>query len=198
MIMSTNTEVKTAGSSANKTKTMALIGVMAAVTCILGPLSVPIGQIPISLTNLVIYFTVFVLGIWAGTGSYGIYLLLGAVGLPVFSGFAGGLGKLLGPTGGYLIGFIFMALIGGAVIELSHRNIFLTMLGWVVGTAVAYAFGTVWFVYLMKCSVTYALTVCVFPFIIADIAKIVIGTILGREVRKGLIKAGIFANGQLI
>ena len=60
----------------------------------------------------------------AGTGSYGIYLLLGAVGLPVFSGFAGGLGKLLGPTGGYLIGFIFMALIGGAVIESSHRNYF--------------------------------------------------------------------------
>ena len=107
---------------------LTFMAMMAAVTCILGPLSVPIGQIPISLTNLVIYFTVFVLGIWAGTGSYGIYLLLGAVGLPVFSGFAGGLGKLLGPTGGYLIGFIFMALIGGAVIELSHRNIFLTML----------------------------------------------------------------------
>jgi|GEM_PF-22873 len=151
---------------------LTFMAMMAAVTCILGPLSVPIGQIPISLTNLVIYFTVFVLGIWAGTGSYGIYLLLGAVGLPVFSGFAGGLGKLLGPTGGYLIGFIFMALIGGAVIELSHRNIFLTMLGWVVGTAVAYAFGTVWFVYLMKCSVTYALTVCVYPFIGFDIVKI--------------------------
>ena len=191
MIMSTNTEVKTAGSSANKTKTMALIGVMAAVTCILGPLSVPIGQIPISLTNLVIYFTVFVLGIWAGTGSYGIYLLLGAVGLPVFSGFAGGLGKLLGPTGGYLIGFIFMALIGGAVIELSHRNIFLTMLGWVVGTAVAYAFGTVWFVYLMKCSVTYALTVCVYPFIGFDIVKIVIATLLGKTVRYAITKAGL-------
>ena len=191
MIMSTNTEVRTAGSSANKTKTMALIGVMAAVTCILGPLSVPIGQIPISLTNLVIYFTVFVLGIWAGTGSYGIYLLLGAVGLPVFSGFAGGLGKLLGPTGGYLIGFIFMALIGGAVIELSHRNIFLTMLGWVVGTAVAYAFGTVWFVYLMKCSVTYALTVCVYPFIGFDIVKIVIATLLGKTVRYAITKAGL-------
>ncbi len=72
---------------------LTFMAMMAAVTCILGPLSVPIGQIPISLTNLVIYFTVFVLGIWAGTGSYGIYLLLGAVGLPVFSGFAGGLGK---------------------------------------------------------------------------------------------------------
>ena len=161
------------------------------ITCILGPLSVPIGQIPISLTNLVIYFTVFVLGIWAGTGSYGIYLLLGAVGLPVFSGFAGGLGKLLGPTGGYLIGFIFMALIGGAVIELSHRNIFLTMLGWVVGTAVAYAFGTVWFVYLMKCSVTYALTVCVYPFIGFDIVKIVIATLLGKTVRYAITKAGL-------
>jgi len=169
---------------------LTFMAMMAAVTCILGPLSVPIGQIPISLTNLVIYFTVFVLGIWAGTGSYGIYLLLGAVGLPVFSGFAGGLGKLLGPTGGYLIGFIFMALIGGAVIELSHRNIFLTMLGWVVGTAVAYAFGTVWFVYLMKCSVTYALTVCVYPFIGFDIVKIVIATLLGKTVRYAITKAG--------
>jgi biotin transport system substrate-specific component len=170
---------------------LTFMAMMAAVTCILGPLSVPIGQIPISLTNLVIYFTVFVLGIWAGTGSYGIYLLLGAVGLPVFSGFAGGLGKLLGPTGGYLIGFIFMALIGGAVIELSHRNIFLTMLGWVVGTAVAYAFGTVWFVYLMKCSVTYALTVCVYPFIGFDILKIVIATLLGKTVRYAITKAGL-------
>ena len=148
---------------------LTFMAMMAAVTCILGPLSVPIGQIPISLTNLVIYFTVFVLGIWAGTGSYGIYLLLGAVGLPVFSGFAGGLGKLLGPTGGYLIGFIFM----------------------VVGTAVAYAFGTVWFVYLMKCSVTYALTVCVYPFIGFDIVKIVIATLLGKTVRYAITKAGL-------
>ena len=174
------------------------MAMMATVTCILGPLSVPIGQIPISLTNLVIYFTVFVLGIWAGTGSYGIYLPLGAVGLPVFSGFAGGLGKLLGPTGGYLIGFIFMALIGGAVIELSHRNIFLTMLGWVVGTAVAYAFGTVWFVYLMKCSVTYALTVCVYPFIGFDIVKIVIATLLGKTVRYAITKAGLIQKAKII
>ena len=83
-----------------------------------------------------------------------------------------------------------MALIGGAVIELSHRNIFLTMLGWVVGTAVAYAFGTVWFVYLMKCSVTYALTVCVYPFIVFDIVKIVIATLLGKTVRYAITKAG--------
>ena len=76
------------------------------------------------------------------------------------------------------------------MIEPSHRNIFLTMLGWVVGTAVAYAFGTVWFVYLMKCSVTYALTVCVYPFIGFDIVKIVIATLLGKTVRYAITKAG--------
>ena len=72
MIMSTNTEVRTAGSSANKTKTMALIGVMAAVTCILGPLSlaIPVSPVPISLTNLAVYFAIYVLGMKRGTISY--------------------------------------------------------------------------------------------------------------------------------
>ena len=84
-----------------------------------------------------------------------------------------------------------MALIGGRVIELAHRNIWLTMIGWVVGTAVAYLFGTIWFVYLLKCSVAYALTVCVFPFIVFDIIKIVIATLLGKTVRIALTKAGM-------
>ena len=176
----------------------AFMGLMAAVMCILGPLSLPIGPVPVSLTNLVIYFTVFVIGAKAGLGSCCLYLLLGAVGLPVFSGYAGGLGKLAGPTGGYLIGFIPMIIIGGLLMEKSNRNLIVTSIGWVFGTAVAYFLGTIWFVHITHSTVMYALTVCVFPFIIADIAKIVIGTILGREVRKGLIKAGIFANGQLI
>lgn len=124
MIMSTNTEVRTAGSSANKTKTMALIGVMAAVTCILGPLSlaIPVSPVPISLTNLAVYFAIYVLGMKRGTISYCIYLLLGLVGLPVFSAFTGGAGKLFGPTGGYLIGFIFMALICGLLLRNGRRR----------------------------------------------------------------------------
>ena len=87
------------------------MALMAAVMCIAGPLAVPIGPVPITLTNLVIYIAVGVLGTAQGTISYCLYLLLGMVGLPVFSGYAGGLGKLAGPTGGYLIGFIAMALI---------------------------------------------------------------------------------------
>ena len=175
----------------NSIYNIAFMGLMTAVMCILGPLSLPIGPVPISLTNLVLYFTVFVIGTKAGLGSYCLYLLLGAIGLPVFSGYAGGLGKLTGPTGGYLIGFITMILIGGIIMEKTNRNIVATCIAWVVGTAAAYLFGTIWFVYLMHCSVMYALTICVFPFIIGDIVKIIVGTILGKEVRKALSKAGI-------
>ena len=81
-----------------------MIGVVTAVTCVLGSLALPIGPVPISLTNLVIYFSLYA-GDENATISYLVYLLLGLF-LPVFSGGAGGPGKLFGPTGGYLFGFI--------------------------------------------------------------------------------------------
>lgn len=96
---------------------MVVTALMAAVTCILAPLSVPIGPVPISLTNFAIYLSLYLLDWKKGTLSYLIYLLLGLVGLPVFSGFTGGLAKLAGPTGGYIIGFIPMAIIAGIVID---------------------------------------------------------------------------------
>lgn len=80
-------------------------------------LSDPVSPVPISLTNLVLYFMVYILGMKASLMSFCLYLLLGAVGLPVFSGFAGGLGKLAGPTGGYLLGFVFMTLAAGFMVE---------------------------------------------------------------------------------
>lgn len=101
---------------------IAMIAVMTAVTCVLAPLSVPIGPVPISLTNLVIYFSLFILGTKKGTISYLIYLLIGLVGIPVFSGFTSGPGKLFGPTGGYLIGFIPLALIAGYFINHFHNK----------------------------------------------------------------------------
>ena len=90
------------------TKQMTLIALMTALTCILGPLSIPLpfSPVPISFTNLVLYFSVFVLGTKFSTISYIVYLLIGLVGLPVFSGFSGGPAKVAGPTGGYLVGFV--------------------------------------------------------------------------------------------
>ena len=193
MIMSTNTEVKTAGSSANKTKTMALIAVMAAVTCILGPLSlaIPVSPVPISLTNLAVYFAIYVLGMKRGTISYCIYLLLGLVGLPVFAAFTGGAGKLFGPTGGYLIGFIFMALICGFFIEKWEKKLYMHFIGMVLGTAVCYVFGTAWLAYTAHMGFAAALAAGVIPFIPGDLVKIIIAMIAGPIIRKQLKRAGV-------
>ena len=95
------------------TYAITVTALMTAVTCILAPLSIPIGPVPISLTNLAIYISLYLLGWKRGTISYLIYLLIGLVGIPVFSGFTGGPAKLAGPTGGYIIGFIAMAIIAG-------------------------------------------------------------------------------------
>ena len=116
-----------------------------------------------------------------------VYILLGAVGLPVFSSFSGGMGKLMGPTGGYIIGFIPMALLCGfAVSKWSNKKVLLAII-MAVGTLIAYLVGTVWFVHIQQCDIMHALEICVFPFLIPDAIKIVIAILLGGEVRKRLI-----------
>ena len=168
------------------TKTMALIAVMTAVTCVLAPLSVPIGPVPISLTNLAIYFGLYILGMRKETVSYIIYLLIGFVGLPVFSGFTGGAGKLLGPTGGYLIGFIPMAIVAGILIDKSGGKVVPSVIGMVLGTAICYALGTAWFCIQADYEVMPALALCVIPFLPGDAAKIAIAAFFGPQIRRAL------------
>ena len=166
---------------------MAVTAVMTAVTCILAPMSIPIGPVPISLTNLVIYIALYLLGWKMGTVSYLIYMLIGLVGVPVFSGFSGGFAKLAGPTGGYIIGFTFMAVISGIVIEKSENRL-IQILGMIVGTAVCYALGTAWFCHLMSSTVAEALGLCVIPFIPGDLIKILIAVAAGPVIRKRVLK----------
>ena len=113
---------QTQSTQRSRTYAMAVTALMTAVTCIVAPLSIPIGPVPISLTNFAIYLSLYILGWKKGTVSYLLYLLLGLVGLPVFSGFSGGIAKLAGPTGGYIIGFIPMAIIAGIIIEKTHQK----------------------------------------------------------------------------
>lgn len=174
------------------TRQLTLIGVMAAVTCILGPLSLPIGVVPISLTNLVIYFAIYALGGKRGTLSYIVYLFIGLVGLPVFSGFSGGFPKLFGPTGGYLIGFVFMAFISGIFIDKFSKKIYMCFLGMVLGTIVTYIFGTAWLAYEAHMAFNKALAVGVLPFIPGDIVKITIASLIGPQIRKRLITTGLY------
>lgn len=174
------------------TRQLTLIAVMTAVTCILGPLSLPIGIVPISLTNLAIYLAVYALGTKRGTLSYIVYLFIGVVGLPVFSGFSGGFTKLLGPTGGYLIGFVFMAFISGIFIDKFSDKIYMCFLGMVLGTIVTYLLGTAWLSYETKLTFNAALYAGVIPFIPGDLVKMIIASLIGPQIRKRLISAGIY------
>lgn len=171
---------------------MVSIGLMAAVICILAPLSIPIGVIPISFTNLAIYFVLYTLGMKKGTISYIVYILIGFVGIPVFAGFTSGPPKLLGPTGGYLIGFIFMSLIAGFFIDTFFDKWYLCFAGMVLGTAVCYVFGTTWLSYQAHMPASSAFAAGVIPFIPGDLAKILIATFIGPQLRKRLIKANLF------
>ena len=92
---------------------MALTGMMAALLCVAGPLSLPVGPVPLSLATFAVYLAGAVLGWKRGTAAVALYLLIGLCGLPVFSGFSGGFQKLAGVTGGYLVGYLFCALITG-------------------------------------------------------------------------------------
>ena len=167
-------------------KTMTLIGLMTALICILGPLSIPIpfSPVPVSMTNLAIYLTIYVLGMKYGTLSCLVYLLIGFAGVPVFSAFSSGPAKLLGPTGGYLFGFIFMALICGFFIDRRPSKLYLHFIGMVLGTAVCYVFGTLWLAYQAELSFQAALMAGVIPFIPGDLIKIVIAMLLGSQIRK--------------
>lgn len=191
--MNTNAEISTKVQTTGKTKAMAIIGVMTAITCIMGPLTlaIPVSPVPISLTNFAIYITIYVLGTKRGTISYLIYLLIGFVGLPVFSAFSGGAGKLFGPTGGYLIGFIFMALICGFFIDKWAAKRYMHFIGMVLGTAVCYLFGTAWLAYQAGMSFAAALSAGVIPFIPGDLVKIGIALIIGPAIRKQLKRAGL-------
>jgi biotin transport system substrate-specific component len=172
---------------------------MAAVICVLGPLSVPIGEVPIAFANLAIYLAVCLLGWKWGTVSTLVYLLVGLVGAPVFAGYLGGVGRLVGPTGGYLVGYLPMALIAGWAIDATEplrqkgrRALVwvLRLLGMAAGTAVLYLLGTVWFCLLGGHTVRAAMGLCVTPFIPFDLIKMVAALSVGGVLRDRLVHAG--------
>lgn len=170
------------------TRRLVLIAMVTAITCILAPFSIPIpiSPVPISLTNLVLLISIYVLGWKDATVSYLVYLLLGAFGLPVFSGFAGGLGKIAGPTGGYLTGFIFMTIIAGIFVERYTERRILVITGMVLATMVAYVFGTAWLAFQMELPFTGALSIGVIPYLPGDTVKIILAVLTGPVLRSRL------------
>ena len=165
-----------------KTLDMVYIALFAALISICAWISIPT-TVPFTLQTFAVCLTAGLLGMKRGTLTIVVYLLLGAIGLPVFAGFQGGLGSLLGTTGGYLIGFLFTALIVGFISDRFGRKLPAVAAAMVVGIAVCYAFGTVWFLLLYikntgPVGIGTVLSWCVIPFIIPDIIKAAVAALL--------------------
>ena len=172
----------------SKTYDIVYIGVFAVIMAICSWISIPT-TVPFTLQTFGVFVTVGVLGGKRGSLSVLVYLLLGVIGVPVFAGFSGGLGVLLGSTGGYIIGFLFSALIMWGMEILFGKSNVVLVVSMIVGLLVCYLFGTVWFMSVYArttgpIGVMTALGWCVFPYIIPDGIKIVLAMILCKRMAK--------------
>ncbi len=171
-----------------RTKDIAYIAVFVAVLAVCSWITVPT-TVPFTLQTLGVFLAVGVLGGQRGTLTILAYLLLGLVGAPVFSGFSGGIGAFFTPSGGYLAGFLFSALVMWALERFWSQKPLGLLAAMAAGLLVCYAFGTAWFmvVYPMggeAVSLWTALTWCVFPFLLFDGLKIALAFGLSLELRR--------------
>ncbi len=167
-----------------KTADMAYIAMFTAIMAICSWISIPT-MVPFTLQTFGVFLAVGVLGGKRGTLSILVYLLLGAVGVPVFAGFSGGIGVLFGSTGGYIMGFLFSALVMWGMEFLGKKKWILT-LSMLLGLLVCYVFGTAWFMYIYgrdtgEIGVMTALGWCVIPYIIPDLLKIVLALVICKR-----------------
>lgn len=163
---------------------MVFTAVFAAIIAVCSILSIPIGEVPVTLQTFAVCLSAAMLGWRRGFLAVVVYLLLGAVGVPVFAGMTGGLGILMGPTGGYLIGFLPAAIIIGLVAEKTNRRALPLTLAMVGGVLACYAFGTVWFMAVTGTGFVEALLLCVVPFLAFDAVKIAVAVILSNRLSK--------------
>lgn len=183
--MMTNEAKNIKDNSKSRAYIMTSTALMTAALCIIAPISIPIGPVPISLATFVIYLSVFILKTRRALLSCALYIMLGAFGLPVFTGFSGGIGKMMGPTGGYITGYLFMILVSGLLLGklpndtggLSKK--LMQGLSLIAGTAVLYLFGMIWFCKVSGMAAGPALSLTVFPFIPLDICKIFVAVMTG-------------------
>ena len=176
-----------------RTQNLTGIALMTAILCITGPFAIPIGlsPVPVTLSTLTIYLCLFAIGLKKGCVSILLYLLLGFMGLPVFAGFSGGIGKLFGPTGGYLMGYLLLAFIAGLFINKRTNKWYLYLLGMFLGTAACYLFGSVWMAYQMQLSYLTALSIGTLPYLPADLIKMLLALLLGYPLRRAMTSASL-------
>lgn len=174
-----------------RTRSMTQCALFAALLCILSPIALPIGLIPVTLSVFVVLLTGVVLPWKQAASAVLVYLLIGFVGLPVFSGGQAGLGVLTGPTGGYLWCYLPMVALVSQMSHGKRENLAMTALGALLALLLCYTAGTLQFVLTSKCALAYALRLCVLPFLGFDLLKVAAAVVLGMQIRRRLQAAGM-------
>ena len=149
-------------------------------------IQIPLPYVPINLALFAVHLAGALLGPLYGGVSVLIYLLLAAVGVPVLAGFRGGFGALMGSTGGYVVGYIFTAVIAGFGSRYWGDRFWKLCVSMTVGFVVCYVFGTIWYMILSGNSLAVSLFYCVWPFIPGDIVKVLLAALLTLRLRKPL------------
>ena len=172
------------------TRSIVITGMFAAVIAVLAQVALPMPSgVPVTLQTFAIALTGVVLAAKLGMAAAGVYILLGAVGVPVFSGFAGGLGILFGKSGGFIWGFLFLALLCGLGCQIKNK-----VVGWglgIVGLAVCHLLGIFQFMVLMKMGFAESALLVSVPFLIKDVVSVAFAFVLGLQIRKQLFRADI-------
>ena len=167
------------------TKYLTLTALFAALTAVLAQIQLPLGPVPFNLAVLGAFLAGMLLPPLYAACSMGIYLFLGLVGIPVFAGFMGGPAVLFGKTGGYAIGYVFIALCTALALTYAQKT-WSVALGMLLGLVICYTLGTLWFMQVTGSGLVASLGWCVFPFILPDLGKAVCAYWLGKTVARRL------------
>ncbi len=177
-------------SSAFKTTDLVYIAICAVLLAVCSWISMPT-TVPFTMQTFGVFFVLMFLGGKRGTAAIVVFILLGAIGIPVFAGFSGGIGILLGTTGGYIIGFIVMGIIYWLTEVFIGDSLVIRVVSLVIGLAACYAFGTAWFMIAYArnsgaIGLGTALSWCVIPFIIPDLVKMALAVLVSDRIRKAV------------
>lgn len=168
-----------------KTQNIIICGLFASITAVLSQISIPLPFtiVPLTMQIFSVALTGLILGSKKGLISIIIYLLLGAIGVPVFAQMSGGLGILMGPTGGFLLGCPLMAFVVGYVSERSSSKLYI-LLSMVLGLSVVYITGTIMFSVVTKSTIQESILACVAPFVVVDLIKLFLATSIEISISK--------------
>ncbi|WP_195984983.1 biotin transporter BioY [Clostridium sp. D33t1_170424_F3] len=173
-------------SKQNTTRNLVLCALFVALTAVLSQIAIPVQPVPINLATLSVMLAGGVLGAKNGAVSQAVYVLMGAIGLPVFSSFSGGIGIVAGPTGGYIIGYIAAAWLIGLLAGRCGGKVWQLALVMTAGELLCYLLGTAWFMIFTGTGLLESLLLCVVPFLLGDAAKIVVASLLVPALNRAL------------